>query len=196
MAFNFLNKSEVKTLASSFFIIMLFFQSGCTRVAYEKNVLLLDRDYYPQVKRLINNAKKSIHLMMFEASYYKKYPESPSNQLIRALINAKKRGVSVEVILEVKNKNERTTKRNLETGRILQKEGIDVIVDPEDITTHTKLIIIDGRIIILGSTNWTFNALNKNHEISTVIHSEETAEEVLDYFQMVKNSGKNLKTFN
>ena len=154
MKFSYQKKITIKFLVLSLCIISQFFQSGCTSVACEKNVLLMDRDYYPQVKRLINNAKSSIHLMMFEASYYKKYPESPSNQLITALISAQERGVSVEVVLEVKNKNERTTKRNLATGRILHKKGINVTVDPEDITTHTKLIIIDGRIIVLGSTNW------------------------------------------
>ena len=125
MKINYQKKLEIKILAFSLCVIFQFFQSGCTRAACDKNMLLLDRNYYPQVKRLINNAKSSIHLMMFEASYYKKYPGSPSNQLITALISAQERGVSVEVVLEVKNENERTTKRNLATGRILQKKGIN-----------------------------------------------------------------------
>jgi len=37
---------------------------------------------------------------MFEACYYEKYPDSPSNILIRDLINAHQRGIKVEVILE------------------------------------------------------------------------------------------------
>jgi len=190
------NKHEKKVRVFVLFVLTLFFQSGCAIFSSEKPLLLIDENYYPEVKKLINNAKSSVQLMMFEASYYNNYPDSPSNRLIEALIGAKNRGVKVEAVLEIKKGNERTTKRNLETGKRLQKEGINVIIDPENITTHTKLIIIDGCIVILGSTNWTFNALKKNHEISAVIYSEETAKEAQAYFQRVKNSGKNLKTFN
>jgi len=36
--------------------------------------------------------------MMFEMGYYDRNPNTPSNLLIKELINAKKRGVKVEVL--------------------------------------------------------------------------------------------------
>jgi cardiolipin synthase len=130
--------------------------------------------------------------MMFEASYYRKYPDSPSNQLIDALLNASRRGLKVEVILDISMKSDRTNTRNLETGKILKKGGVEVFFDPKNITTHTKLLIIDESIVVLGSTNWTYNALTKNHEVSTEIHSAAIAQKLKEYFQKVKDTGEKL----
>lgn len=159
---------------------------------YPKVELLLDKDYFPKVKALIDDAERSVHIMMFEASYYDKFPKSPSNQLIEAVANAGRRGLNVEVILEVGNNTERTTLRNRETGNTLKKNGVTVFLDSESITTHTKLLVIDKSIVVLGSTNWTYNALVKNHEISVVIHSENMARNLQDYFCRVKKSSKKL----
>jgi phosphatidylserine/phosphatidylglycerophosphate/cardiolipin synthase-like enzyme len=184
-------KKSLRFFGTVFFLVML---SNVNSWGFEakKIEFLIDSGYFPEVKRLINSAKKSVQVMMFEASYYKEYPGSPSNQLIEAVVDARKRGLKVEVILEIKKKTERTTKRNMETGQILKKAGVEVIFDPEQTTTHTKLVIIDGSIVVLGSTNWTYNGLTKNHEISSVIYSEESAKHLQDYFRVVKSSGKKL----
>ena len=87
-------------------------------------------------------------MIMFEASYYNKFKNSPSNQLIDALIKAKKRGVDVEVILDIRQKSDRSTIRNLETGKRLTAAGLKVIFDTERITTHSKLLIIDEKIVV------------------------------------------------
>ena len=57
--------------------------------------------------------------------------------------------------------------------------------DPVGVTTHTKLLIIDGEIGIVGSTNWTYSALEKNHEVSVLIRSPEVARNLYHYFQRV-----------
>ena len=79
-------------------------------------------------------------------------------------------------------------RRNIETGNLLTKGGVAVAYDPLAITTHTKLLIIDGKISIVGSTNWTYNALDKNHEASVLIQSSEVASNLQDYFQSVWKS--------
>jgi cardiolipin synthase len=153
----------------------------------------MDSEYTKVVRDAIKGARKSIQVMMFEASYYQKYPDTPSNLLIRELIAAQKRGVKVEVILERGESADRTTERNLLTGKIFSKEGVDVIYDPPTLTTHTKLLIIDGETVIMGSTNWTYNALTKNHEVSVLIRSPEMAKALTDYFARVKASGSKAK---
>jgi cardiolipin synthase len=155
--------------------------------------LIVDSEYTKVVREAIKGAKKSIQMMMFEASYYQKYPDTPSNLLIRELIAAQKRGVKVAVILEQGESMDRTTDRNLLTGKLLAREGVDVTYDPPTLTTHTKLLIIDGETVILGSTNWTYNALTKNHEVSVLIRSPEMAKALSDYFNKVKASGSKEK---
>ena len=132
---------------------------------------------------------KSIQMMMFEASFYAKHPKSPSNILIEELISARKRGVKVEVILETSDRGDRATERNRQTGKMLSKGGVEVIYDPLFVTTHAKVIIIDGRINLLGSTNWTYHSLTSNHEVVVLIDSEEVAGTLQYYFDRVKTSG-------
>jgi phosphatidylserine/phosphatidylglycerophosphate/cardiolipin synthase-like enzyme len=153
--------------------------------------LVLNDQYFQVARKMIQEAKHSIQVVMFEMGYYDKHPNTPSNLLVKELINAKKRGVRVEVILEVKEGEDRTTKRNRHTGRILSEGGVQVIYDSLSKTTHAKCIVVDGNLILLGSTNWTYYALTSNNEVSVVIRSKEVAKGLVDYFNQVKTtSGK------
>lgn len=144
-----------------------------------------DREYFAVVQTCFGEARSSIAMMMFEAAYYGRYPNSPTNLLIRELIAARRRGVEVKVILEKRKEPDRTQKNNMKTGRMLSEAGVKVAYDPVAVTTHTKLLIIDGEISIVGSTNWTHSALEKNHEVSVIIRSPEVAKDLQNYFQSV-----------
>jgi phosphatidylserine/phosphatidylglycerophosphate/cardiolipin synthase-like enzyme len=149
----------------------------------------MDAQYFQVAKKMIGEAKTSIQIMMFEMGYYGQYPNTPSNLLIRELIDAKRRGVKVEVILEVKEGEDRTTERNRHTGKILSEGGVEVIYDPLFKTTHAKLMVVDGQLSLLGSTNWTYYALSNNNEASILIRSKEVARELSGYFNRVKATG-------
>jgi phosphatidylserine/phosphatidylglycerophosphate/cardiolipin synthase-like enzyme len=180
-----------KTIFSilSFFLLSTFYLPFSFGLPTEDVQLVTDGQYFQVAKKLIQEAKHSIQVMMFEMGYYHQHPNTPSNLLIRELINAKKRGVKVEVILEVKEGEDRTTKRNRHTGKILSEGGVEVIYDPLSKTTHAKLMVVDGNLNLLGSTNWTYYALSNNHEVSLLIRSKEVAKELIDYFNKVKATG-------
>ena len=151
--------------------------------------LVLNDQYFQIAKKMIQGAKHSILVMMFEMGYYDEYPMTPSNLLVRELMSAGRRGVKVEVILEVKEGEDRTTKRNRHTGRILSEGGVHVIYDSLSKTTHAKCMVVDGNLILLGSTNWTYYSLTNNNEVSVVIRSKEVAKGLVDYFNQVKATG-------
>jgi phosphatidylserine/phosphatidylglycerophosphate/cardiolipin synthase-like enzyme len=97
--------------------------------------------------------------------------------------------VKVEVILEVREGEDRTTKRNRQTGKILSEGGVKVIYDSLSKTNHAKWMVVDGESTLLGSTNWTYYALTNNNEVSVLIQSKELAKALLDYFHQVKAKG-------
>ena len=177
-----------------FFLLSTFSVSKSIGLPVEDIQLVTDSQYFQVAKKMIQEAKSSIQIMMFEMGYYEKYPQTPSNLLVRELIDAKRRGVKVEVILEVKEGKDRTTERNIQTGKVLSSGGVDVIYDPLFKTTHAKFIVADEYLVLLGSTNWTYYALTNNHEVSVFIRSKELARELADYFNQVKATGtKNSK---
>ena len=151
--------------------------------------LVLDAQYFQVAKKMIQEAKHSVQVMMFEMGYYDEHPNTPSNVLIKELIRTKKRGVKVEVILELREGEDRTTKRNHHTGKILSEGGVEVIYDSLSKTTHAKLMVVDGQLALLGSTNWTYYALTNNNETSVLVRSKEVAKAFTDYFNRVKATG-------
>jgi len=151
---------------------------------------LFNEKYSKEVLNYIKKAEKSIHLIMFQTGYYPEHGESISNQILREIINAYKKGVKVEVILDASKHYEDVEKKNFETAKFLAKNGIKVYFDREDKTTHSKLLIIDGKYVFIGSHNWNYYALEKNNETSILIESEEVAKEFIDYFNEVKKECK------
>jgi len=184
-------KTMKKTILALLFLFLLFtFHLPLTFGLPAEDVqLVTDAQYFQVAKKMIQEAKSLIQVMMFEMGYYDRYPNTPSNILIKELIDAKKRGVKVEVILEVREGRDRTTERNRNTGKILSSGGVEVIYDPLFKTTHAKLMVVDGQLSLVGSTNWTYYALTNNNEVSVLIRSKEVARELIDYFNRVKATG-------
>ncbi|NPB00551.1 MAG: hypothetical protein GXO10_04175 [Crenarchaeota archaeon] len=149
--------------------------------------ILFDREYYYYLLNDIEHAKHDILIMMFEMKYYPYDRYSLVDRLIDALIEAHERGVKVLVLLEY-----RTyfgyIKFNLRTYYYLKEHGIDVKLDYDPTTLHDKLVIIDDKIVYIGSHNWTESALKYNHEISVRIVSPTLAKEVEEYFYQIWNS--------
>ena len=150
--------------------------------------------YFSAVKEALAKAEKSIYLVMFTIETSLAGGSSKPSQLIDALIEAKNRGVDVEVILdqnvdfvqrnhpsnwEVEIKSTRAYKR-------LKDAGIRVCYDEPTRYTHAKTVIIDNKIVILGSTNWTESSFDNNIETSVLINSQELAKEILTYLKTIK----------
>jgi phosphatidylserine/phosphatidylglycerophosphate/cardiolipin synthase-like enzyme len=156
--------------------------------------VVTDDRYVPVALKLIREAKTSIQVIMFEMAWYSQHRETPSNQLIQALIEARGRGVKVEVILELREGKDRTTERNRVTGKRLAEGGVAVYFDPPSRTTHAKTLVFDDRLALVGSTNWTYSALSGNSEVSVLIRSKEAARELSDYFSRLKASTTRLES--
>ncbi|MEW6377744.1 MAG: phospholipase D-like domain-containing protein [Thermodesulfobacteriota bacterium] len=172
-----------------FFLLFTFHLPPASSLPAEDVQLVTDAQYFQVAKKMIQEAKTSIQVMMFEMGFYDKHPNTPSNLLIGELIEAKKRGVKVEVILEVREGEDRITKRNRQTGKILSDRGVEVIYDPLFKTAHAKCMVVDEKLTLLGSTNWTYYALTNNNEVSVLIRSKEVAKALIDYFNRVKSTG-------
>ncbi len=143
---------------------------------------LVDAEYYPAVHKALANAKESILCIMFMAKLDPKHTGGDEYQLVLDLINAHKRGVKVRVIFDQNVKFwEKGKKRNViekkseYAYKLLSKNGVPVFYDNENKVTHNMVLIIDKYITIIGSTNWTYSALRKNHEASVMIKSGSVA---------------------
>ncbi|MCM8821194.1 MAG: phospholipase D-like domain-containing protein [Candidatus Omnitrophica bacterium] len=150
---------------------------------------LTNQYYLPKVIELIEGAKTSINVIMYSMVWYDKYPDSPSNKLIKLLCDASKRKINVTVILNRDKKNDSETQKNKTAAEKFQKAGVKVIYDSLEQTTHAKILIIDRRFVVIGSFNWSYYSLEKNNETAVVVDSTEIAEYFLKYFNSIAVRG-------
>jgi phosphatidylserine/phosphatidylglycerophosphate/cardiolipin synthase-like enzyme len=144
--------------------------------------LLLDRDYITALLKGIDRARAEIVLSFYlfrTIENAKGYPEA----VLESLVAAANRGVQVEVVLERGQDVNDLSRNNSETAERLKRGGIRVCLDAPDRQTHTKLVVIDRRHVLIGSHNLTQSALRYNHEASVWIDSAPLAEEALRYMK-------------
>ncbi len=93
-----------------------------------------------------------------------------SAPIAKALLDAHKRGVKVEVILDKSQKTEKYCEADF-----MVNVGIPTKIDAKHAIAHNKIIVIDGATVITGSFNFTKNAEENNAENLLVIRSPELA---------------------
>ncbi len=158
-------------------LMMLFPEP--TSLEYNEVIPITDREYFDVVHEALQNAETSIHMIQFELNYYNstRYKDSNLNFLVDDLISAAENGIEVKVIAD-----EYDPDANKVINMLRERGAIAKFDDPKT-TTHDKLIIIDGEIVIVGSTNWSHYALDRNHEANVMIKSEALASEFENYFE-------------
>ncbi len=82
-----------------------------------------------------------------------------SAPIAKALLDARKRGVRVEVVLDRSQRKEKYT-----SADFLLHGGIDTYIDSRHAISHNKIMIIDRITLITGSFNFTKAAEEKNAE--------------------------------
>ncbi len=118
---------------------------------------------------IIGSAKETLDIMLYQFS-------NPA--MMQALANAVSRGVRVRIILEPR------VDANYPTAEFLSQKGIQVRFASKEYTnTHAKTAIIDGKKVLVGSTNWSRQAMRSNRESSVVIQSEALAQEFERVFE-------------
>jgi len=94
-----------------------------------------------------------------------------SRPVAQALVDAKLRGVNVEVVLDHSNEKEKYTDLPF-----FLEQGLHPVIDAQHPIAHNKVMIIDGHTIVTGSFNFTNQAEHENAENLLIIkHHRELA---------------------
>ena len=135
-----------------------------------------DRVYQGQVYRLFDEARSSIVISMYVLKPGEQ-PSHPVNRLLEDLLEARGRGVEVTIYLNTKF--EGLMKADQVTVGPwfdrLKKAGVVLRLVSPVRRMHDKLIVIDRRIVVEGSMNWSVSAITDNFESATIIESPELA---------------------
>lgn len=148
--------------------------------------IMNDRDYFSIAQKIIGAAEKNIHMIMYQIMWYNR--ENSVMRLVNLLGEKAKNGIDVKIILEYSYYSESINDNNTKIKNYLERCGAKIKFDSPKITTHCKLIIVDGKIVIIGSTNWSESAFERNHECAIAICDKNLAEKYEIYFNNIWNS--------
>jgi phosphatidylserine/phosphatidylglycerophosphate/cardiolipin synthase-like enzyme len=87
-----------------------------------------------------------------------------ADPLTLALVDAKKRGAHVEVILDKSNEVERYSELH-----VFLEHGLAPLIDAHHPIAHNKVMIIDRKTVVTGSFNFTNQAEQENAENLLII---------------------------
>lgn len=104
----------------------------------------------------INNAQAEILVQAYSFT---------STTIAKALIEAKKRGIRVEAVLDKSQRSEKYS-----SADFIAHAGIPTFIDNNHAIAHNKIIIIDKQVLITGSFNFSKAAEERNAENLLVIN--------------------------
>lgn len=132
-----------------------------------------DRSYESAVIQLLDNAKESIVLSLY---IFNPSETGPVRLLMKDLEEALSRGVSVEIYINTRPGHGMPSRDEIDRIFLpVTKKGARIYKVTPYYLLHDKLIIVDGRYVVDGSTNWSVAALKSNYESAVLIDSPELA---------------------
>ncbi|MBL7130830.1 MAG: hypothetical protein ISS45_05470 [Candidatus Omnitrophica bacterium] len=135
------------------------------------------RAYEPALIELLDGATESIVISMYNISLGTK-TRNPVRLLLNDLLEARARNVSVTLYLNTRFRDvDKEKVRLIENPELkrLEDAGCVIHLMPANRRLHDKLIIVDSRYVVEGSTNWSISALRDNFESATLIDSPRLA---------------------
>ena len=169
-----LKYKNIKNLFLTFLIFFIFLFSPLNASAD----ILFGKDYQQTLHKHLTQAEKSITIAMYFI-ILEPSGKGPTNELVNDLVDAKKRGVSVKVILE-----DTKIKANRLAYQKLRENNIVVYFDTPKHLLHIKGVVIDDKYIFLGSANWSRAAIENNYEAT---YFGDSKEDIIIFKQYVDN---------
>lgn len=144
--------------------------------------LLSDGAYAPSLMQRVREAKRRIICAFYLFKVGDRRDNLPA-AVVRELVQARKRGVDVTVILDGSREVRR---ENLSAAGPLSRGGVRVVIPTGRRVNHLKAVVIDDRYVTIGSHNLTHAALERNRELSVFLDSPELAAEVTRYLEAIR----------
>jgi phosphatidylserine/phosphatidylglycerophosphate/cardiolipin synthase-like enzyme len=101
-----------------------------------------------------------------------------SAPIAKALVDAEKRGVKIQVILDKSQRREKYTEADF-----LLHAGVPTWIDAKHAIAHNKIMVIDSHTILTGSFNFTKAAEENNAENLLVIDDASLAKKYTENWQ-------------
>jgi len=146
----------------TFLIIILYITISISTLAKTEVYFSLYDNPQKEIIKNINQAEAFINIAMYIFT---------DKEIALPLVKAQERGVKVRLYLDKDQVDYQYSQ-----SRFLMQKGIKIRISSNNYIMHHKFAIIDNRILLTGSYNWTFSANNRNDENLMVMDDPEIIE--------------------
>ena len=147
----------------------------------KKEVAIVDR-YPRKTNKIMRRAyAKAIESANNEVQIINPY-FTPTRIIKKAIKNALKKGVKVEIMIPGKSDIPFTPDAAFYIANNLRKKGADIYVYNGGFH-HSKIMMIDSLYCTVGSTNLNSRSLRYDYEVNAFIFDKETTHELIDMFK-------------
>ena len=155
-------KRNTKYSILAFLILLLSITISISTLAKTEVYFSLSDNPQKVIIKNINQAQASINIAMYIFT---------DREIALPLVKAHERGVKVRLYLDQDQVDYQYSQ-----SRFLVQRGIKTRISYNNYIMHNKFAVIDNRILLSGSYNWTFSANNRNDENLMVIDDPEIIE--------------------
>lgn len=117
----------------------------------------------------ISKAQKTIDIAMYYLT---------SREIAQELLKARDRKIDIRIVLDQSQENQTYSK-----SRYLIKNGIEVRYCVCSGLMHNKFAVIDGKVLITGSFNWTATADQQNEENMLIMTDKELIKKYVERYE-------------
>ena len=158
----FQNKKQIKITILLLLTVIFISQLSLSTLAKTEVYFSLSDNPQKEIIKNINQAEAFINIAMYIFT---------DKDIALPLIKAQERGVKVRVYLDKDQVDYKYSQ-----SRLLVQKGMKARISSNKYIMHNKFAIINNRILLTGSYNWTFSANNRNDENLMVIDDPEIIE--------------------
>ncbi len=155
-------KTKTKLAIITLTIIILSITISISTLSKTEVYFSLSDNPQKEIIKNINQAQTSINIAMYIFT---------DREIALPLIKARERGVRVRLYLDQDQVDYQYSQ-----SLFLVQRGIKTRISSNNYIMHNKFAIIDNRLLLTGSYNWTFSANNRNDENLMVIDDPEIIE--------------------
>jgi len=153
----------------TFLVIVLCITISVSTLAKTEVHFSLSDNPQKEIIKNINQAEAFINIAMYIFT---------DREIALPLAKARERGVKVRLYLDQDQVDYQYSQ-----SRFLVQKGIKTRISTNNYIMHNKFAIIDSRILLTGSYNWTFSANHRNDENLMVIDDPEIIEIFQNQFE-------------
>ncbi len=156
------NKRQIKLTTILLLTIILISHFFLISLAKTEVYFSLYDNPQKEIIKNINQAEAFINIAMYIFT---------DREIALPLVKAQERGVKVRLYLDKDQVDYKYSQ-----SRFLVQKGIKTRISSNNYIMHHKFAIIDNRLLLTGSYNWTFSANNRNDENLLIIDDPEIIE--------------------